>query len=129
MGEIMGGLIIGLIWIAIGSLIPASFLRLFAKWIAKSEMDFSHAYKTIVMAIIVNTILMFGFGYMGPVGILFIPACFCVMAVIVSSRLGLSFWMSCLLTLLTGLMSGIVYFVLIGILTAFGMAALIGAGM
>lgn len=125
----MGGLIIGLIWIAIGSLIPAGFLRLFAKWVAKSEMDFGPAYKTIFMAVIVNTILMFGFGFMGPVGILFIPVGFCMTAVIVSSRLGLSYGMSCLVTFLTGLMSGIIYFVLFGILTAVGMAALIGAGM
>ena len=128
MGEFMGGLIIMLVIIAICSTIPAIFLRLSAKWVAKAEMMYGHAYKTMVMAALVNTVLMFGFGFLGPASILFFPVGFCMMAVVIGSRLGLPFGQSCLITLITGAISGLILGVLFGILMILGVAAMIGAG-
>ena len=50
MGEFMGSIIILLLWLAAGSLIPASFLRLAGKWFTQTEMMYGNAYTTILTA-------------------------------------------------------------------------------
>ena len=128
MGDFIGGLLIMLLIIAICSTIPAIFLRLSAKWISKTEVVYGHAYKTILTAALINTVLMFGFGFLGPAAILFFPVGFCVMAAIIGSRCAMPFAQACLVTLITGAISGVILGVLFGILMVAGVAAMIGAG-